>query len=152
MDKIELLLSKLGHKIPQSIANKIDKLDDFEEKLVLAEKDFEQESTSENKEILDEINDFVLELEADIISNLERLVSQKEAKEKELKEKELKEKENIPPINTSDKEKQNIEKKDNQEDNPEPKDKKGISIFGVALGVLLLVGTAGAYNYFSKNK
>lgn len=147
MDKIELLLGKLGHKIPQSIANKIDKLDDFEEKLVLAEKDFEQESTSENKEILDEINDFVLELEADIISNLERLVSQKEAKEKELKEKE-----NIPPINTSDKEKQNIEKKDNQEDNPEPKDKKGVSIFGVALGVLLLVGTAGAYNYFSKNK
>ena len=147
MDKIELLLGKLGHKIPQSIANKIDKLDDFEEKLVLAKKDFKQESTSENKEILDEINDFVLELEADIISNLERLVSQKEAKEKELKEKK-----NIPPINTSDKEKQNIEKKDNQEDNPEPKDKKGISIFGVALGVLLLVGTAGAYNYFSKNK
>jgi hypothetical protein len=27
---------------------------------------------------------------------------------------------------------------------------KGVSIFGIALGVVLLVGTAGAYNYFSK--
>jgi hypothetical protein len=31
-------------------------------------------------------------------------------------------------------------------------EKKGVSIFGIALGVVLLVGTAGAYNYFSKNK
>ena len=37
--------------------------------------------------------------------------------------------------------------------NEKPKEeKKGVSIFGIALGVVLLVGTAGAYNYFSKNK
>jgi hypothetical protein len=31
-------------------------------------------------------------------------------------------------------------------------EKKGMSIFGVALGVALLIGTAGAYNYFNKNR
>jgi hypothetical protein len=138
MDRIETLLEKLENRIPVSLAKKIDKLDDFEEKLLVAQKDYTDEPTEENKDSLKEVTDFVNSLRNEVTSNLESLVAQKTAKQSEQKN------ENVAgkpaPIVT-----------------PAPVDKpkeekKGVSIFGIALGVVLLVGTAGAYNYFSKNK
>ena len=68
-----------------------------------------------------------------MISNLEDLVAKKVAKTDEVIEKPVEK-----PVETP------VEA---------PKEeKKKVSIFGIALGVVLLVGTAGAYNYFSKNK
>jgi hypothetical protein len=146
MDKIELLLEKLDNRIPQTLANKIDKLDDFEEKLLIAQNEYTDEPTRENKEILKEVTDFVNELKAEIESNLQKLVYQKETKEKE-------EKGGTPapqpaPASTDGKPAEQVDDKDKDKD----KDKKGMSVFGVVLGVTLLVATAGAYNYFSKNK
>jgi len=136
MDRIETLLEKLENRIPVSLAKKIDKLDDFEEKLLVAQKDYTDEPTEENKDSLKEVTDFVNSLRNEVTSNLESLVAQKTAKQSEPK------KENVAgtpaPIVTP-------------AETPK-EEKKGVSIFGIALGVVLLVGTAGAYNYFSKNK
>jgi len=136
MDRIETLLEKLENRIPVSLAKKIDKLDDFEEKLLVAQKDYTDEPTEENKDSLKEVTDFVNSLRNEVTSNLESLVAQKTAKQSEQKN------ENVAgkpaPIVTP-------------AETPK-EEKKGVSIFGIALGVVLLVGTAGAYNYFSKNK
>lgn len=138
MDRIEMLLDKLENRIPVSLANKLDKLDDFEEKLIVAQKDYTDEPTEENKDSLKEVTDFVNSLRSEVTSSLETLLAQKTAKASE-KEKEV-EKPIEKPVETP----ASIEK---------PKEeKKGMSVFGIALGVVLLVGTAGAYNYFSKNK
>lgn len=141
MDRIETLLDKLENRIPVSLAKKLDKLDDFEEKLIVAQKDYTDEPTEENKDSLKEVTDFVNSLRSEVTSSLETLVAQKTAKasEKEKEEKPI-EKPVEKPVET-----------------PAPvetpkEEKKGVSIFGIALGVVLLVGTAGAYNYFSKNK
>lgn len=137
MDRIETLLDKLANRIPVSLAKKLDKLDDFEEKLIVAQKDYTDEPTEENKDSLKEVTDFVNSLRSEVTSSLETLVAQKTAKasEKEKEEKPVEKPVETPaPVET-------------------PKEeKKGVSIFGIALGVVLLVGTAGAYNYFSKNK
>lgn len=152
MDRIELLLEKLDNRIPVSLAKKLDKLDDFEEKLLVAQNEYTEEPTEDNKDALKEITDFVNELKADVISNLEKLLNdrvQKAKEEKERKEQEEKEKSasastETPPASTDGKPAEEVDKK--------PEEKKGISVFGVVLGVTLLVATAGAYNYFSKNK
>lgn len=136
MDRIETLLEKLENRIPVSLAKKIDKLDDFEEKLLVAQKDYTDEPTEENKDSLKEVTDFVNSLRNEVTSNLESLVAQKTAKQSEQKNENVAGKPApiVTPVET-------------------PKEeKKGVSIFGIALGVVLLVGTAGAYNYFSKNK
>lgn len=135
MDRIETLLDKLENRIPVSLAKKLDKLDDFEEKLIVAQKDYTDEPTEENKDSLKEVTDFVNSLRSEVTSSLETLVAQKTAKASEKEEKPVEKPVETPaPVET-------------------PKEeKKGVSIFGIALGVVLLVGTAGAYNYFSKNK
>lgn len=149
MDKIELLLEKLDNRIPQSLANKLDKLDDFEEKLLIAQQEYTEEPTEENKDSLKEITDFVNQLRAEVESNLQKLVSQKEAKDKEEEKKGTPAPQPTPaPASTDGKPAEEVDDKDKDKD----KDKKGISVFGVVLGVTLLVATAGAYNYFSKNK
>jgi hypothetical protein len=142
MDRIETLLEKLENRIPNSLAKKIDKLDDFEEKLIVAQNDFTNEPTDENKDNLKEVTDFVNDLRSDVISNLEDLVAKKVAKEKEV--------EAPAPTPTPAPAPESVKEKEEKNDKPE--EKKGVSIFGIALGVVLLVGTAGAYNYFSKNK
>lgn len=152
MDKIELLLEKLDNRIPQSLAMKLDKLDDFEEKLVLAQHEYTEEPTEENKDSLKEITDFVNKLRAEVESNLEKLVSQKEAKEKEEEEKKGTPEPQPTPAPASTEGKPTEEADDKDKDKDKDKEKKGISVFGVVLGVTLLVATAGAYNYFSKNK
>jgi hypothetical protein len=144
MDRIETLLEKLENRIPNSLAKKIDKLDDFEEKLVVAQNDFTNEPTDENKDNLKEVTDFVNDLRSDVISNLEDLVAKKVAKEKEV--------EAPAPTPTPTPAPAPESVKEKEEKNDKPEEKKGVSIFGIALGVVLLVGTAGAYNYFSKNK
>lgn len=147
MDRIETLLEKLENRIPNSLAKKIDKLDDFEEKLVVAQNDFTNEPTDENKDNLKEVTDFVNDLKYDIISNLEDLVAKKEAKAKEEKEGTPAPQPQPAPASTDGKPAEQVDDKDKDKDK-----KKGVSVFGVVLGVTLLVATAGAYNYFSKNK
>ena len=98
-----------------------------------------------------EITDFVNQLRVEVESNLQKLVSQKEAKDKEEEKKGTPAPQPTPaPASTEGKPAEEVDDKDKDKD--KDKEKKGISVFGVVLGVTLLVATAGAYNYFSKNK
>jgi hypothetical protein len=128
MDKIELLLKELDNRVPKSVGLKLDEYYDLCDRLEVAEEELKENPSTENQEKYDEANEFVTSLNTKIVSQLTDLVKAK--------------KENVvvKPVET-----------------PAPVDtpkeeKKGVSIFGIALGVVLLVGTAGAYNYFSKNK
>jgi hypothetical protein len=144
MDKIELLLKKLDNRVPKSIATSLDDYYDLCEKLDVAEEELQENPSDENQEKFDEIADYINSLQHKIISSLTILVQQKEEKEKE----------GTPapepqpaPASTDGKPAEQVDDKDKDKDK-----KKGMSVFGVVLGVTLLVATAGAYNYFSKNK
>jgi hypothetical protein len=128
MDKIELLLKELDNRVPKSVGLELDEYYDLCDRLEVAEEELKENPSTENQEKYDEANEFVTSLNSKIVSQLTGLVKAK--------------KENVAgtpaPIVTP-------------AETPK-EEKKGVSIFGIALGVVLLVGTAGAYNYFSKNK
>jgi len=132
MDKIELLLKELDNRVPKSVGLKLDEYYDLCDRLEVAEEELKENPSTENQEKYDEANEFVTSLNSKIVSQLTDLVK---AKKENVVEKPVEK-----PVETT-----------APVDKPK-EEKKGVSIFGIALGVVLLVGTAGAYNYFSKNK
>jgi hypothetical protein len=143
MDKIEILLEKLNNRIPASMAKRLDALDALDGKLELASQDYQKDQSDDNRIKYNEIMDFVEETELKIVEDLEELLEKREASKKEKEEKETPP---APAPNTDPIPAEVIEEKE------ENKEKSGMSVFGVVLGVVLLVGTAGAYNYFNKNR
>lgn len=145
MDKIELLLKKLNNRVPKSVATRLDEYYALCDKYDDAEAEFNENPSDENKAKIDEINQYIDSLEQKLVVTLTGLVQEKEEEEKG----------GTPapqptpaPASTDGKPAEEVDDKDKDKD----KEKKGISVFGVVLGVTLLVATAGAYNYFSKNK
>ena len=147
MDKIEILLGKLDNRIPASMAKRLDALDALDDKLELASEEYKKDQSDENRVKYNEIMDFVEETELKIVEDLEELLEKRVATKKAKEEKEA---QATPPA---------------PEPNPAPapdpipaevveekEEKSGMSVFGVVLGVALLIGTAGAYNYFNKNR
>jgi vacuolar-type H+-ATPase subunit I/STV1 len=127
MEKIKELLEKLDNKVTASLKRRLDGLNKLEEKYNLAKEEHEANPTEESEQNLSEIENYISDVKEDLIEDLEELLEKKQA---------------TPPA-------------------PEPipaevveekEEKSGMSIFGVALGVVLLIGTAGAYNYFNKNR
>jgi hypothetical protein len=142
MGKIDFLLEKLDNKIPQSLAKKIDKLDDLEESLEVAQQEYESDPSEENKTSLDEANDYIEEFELEIIEQLEALVDKKvnDAKAKEV-EAQKKAKEQAP-----------IEAKPITPEAPKEEKKESSGVLGLVIGGILLVGSLGAINYFKNNR
>jgi hypothetical protein len=140
MDKIEILLEKLNNRIPASMAKRLDDLDALDGKLELASQDYQKDQSDDNRIKYNEIMDFVEETELKIVEDLEELLEKREASKKAKEEKETPP---APAPNTDPIPAEVIEEKE---------EKSGMSVFGVVLGVVLLVGTAGAYNYFNKNR
>jgi uncharacterized protein HemX len=135
MDKIELLLKELGNKVPKSVGLKLDEYYDLCDRLEVAEEELKENPTEENQSKFNENNEYVNSLNLKIVSILTDLV--KEKKENQV----------VTPAPAPVVEKQTNEVKPDEKPKEE---KKGVSVFGIALGVVLLIGTAGAYNYFSK--
>lgn len=143
MDKIEILLEKLNNRIPASMAKRLDALDALEGKLELASQDYQKDQSDDNRIKYNEIMEFVEETELKIVEDLEELLEKREASKKE----KTPAPEPTPaPTPTPAPEPTPAEVVEEKEE------KSGMSIFGVALGVVLLIGTAGAYNYFNKNR
>ncbi len=139
MDKIEILLEKLNNRIPASMAKRLDALDALDEKLELASEEYKKDQSDENRIKYNEIMDFVEETELKIVEDLEELLEKREASKKAPAPEPTPSPEPTPaPIEA--------------EVVKEKEEKSGMSIFGIALGVVLLVGTAGAYNYFNKSR
>jgi hypothetical protein len=132
MEKIKELLEKLDNKVTTSLNKRLDGLEKLEERLALAKSEHESNPTEESESSLSEVQNYVSDVTEDLIEDLEELLEKRQA---------------TPPA---------------PEPTPAPEpapleaevveEKKGMSIFGVALGVALLIGTAGAYNYFNKNR
>ena len=132
MEKIDLLLEQLDNRIPQSMANRLDKLDELQEKLELAGKEYEENPTDENKEKYNGIIDFVEEKELGIIEDLEKLLQSRKSQQTQSQ--------NTPPANNS------------PANNPPASEEKkeGIGVVGLVAGVVILVASLGAINYFRK--
>jgi len=130
MEKIDLLLEKLDNRIPQSMANRLDKLDELQEKLELAGKEYEENPTDDNKEKYNGIIDFVEEKELGIIEDLEKLLQSRKSQPAQGQ--------NNPPATPPATPPANEEKKE------------GIGVVGLVIGGVLLVASLGAINYFRK--
>jgi hypothetical protein len=144
MEKIDLLLEQLDNKIPQSLAKKIDKLDDLNEKLELAENEYQSDPSEENKESLDEINDYIETFELEIIQQLQSIVNNK--KQSDAKSKEVKTPTPIPAKQQTNEQKPNTEQVITEEK------KESSGVLGIVIGAVLLVGSLGAINYFKNNR
>lgn len=144
MEKIDLLLEQLNNKIPQSLAKKIDKLDDLNEKLELAENEYQSDPSEENKESLDEINDYIETFELEIIQQLQSIINNK--RQSDAKSKEVRTPTPIPARQQSNEQKPNAEQVITEEK------KESSGVLGIVIGAVLLVGSLGAINYFKNNR
>jgi hypothetical protein len=143
MDKIDLLLEKLNGIIPQSLQKKIDKLDDLNDKLKVAEQEFIADDSNENNESLGEIQDYIEEFEEEIVEQLEALYEKRKEEIAKAKEKVV-----APQIPI-------VQQQTNNNPEPEtPKEEKKESsgVLGLVIGAVLLVGSLGAINYFKNNR
>lgn len=135
MEKINELIDKLDKTLPSSFKRRIDGLNKLEEKYNLAKAEHEANPTEESEGNLSEVQNYLSDVTEDLIEDLEELVEKREASK------------NAPAPETT--------------PTPDPipaevivekEEKSGMSVFGVVLGVALLIGSAGAYNYFNKNR
>jgi hypothetical protein len=140
MEKIELLLDKLDNRITSSLAKRLDKLDDINEKLDLSGEEYEKNPTDENREKYNEVIEYVEQVENGIIKDLEALL-QKREEEVKAQQKPVVE---TPKVVTPTTE---IPSQENKEEK-----KEGSGVLGLVIGGILLVGSLGAINYFKNNK
>jgi hypothetical protein len=135
MEKIEALLEKLDKKVTSSIYRRLEGLNKLEEKFNLAKAEHEANPTEESEADLSEIENYLLDVTEDLIEDLEELVEKREASKNAPAPETTPTSDPIPAEVIEDKE-----------------EKSGMSVFGVVLGVALLIGSAGAYNYFNRNR
>ena len=134
MEKIQELIEKLDNKLPSSFEKRLDGYNKLTERLKLAQSEHDAEPTEKSEESLAQIQEYVNDVQEDLIEDLEDLI-EKRAKEEETPPAPAPAPDPIPAEVVEEKE-----------------EKSGMSVFGVVLGVALLIGTAGAYNYFNKNR
>ena len=140
MEKIENLLEKLDNRIPQSLAKRLDTLDDLQEKLEASAEDYEKNPTDDNRKNYNEVIDYVEKMELGIIRDLERLLEKR--KEEELAKKPA---EAPAPTSSTETAKATETKEDKKE---EKKDSTGV--LTLVIGGALLIASFGAINYFRK--
>lgn len=133
MEKIQELIKKLDNKLPSSFEKRIDGYNKLTERLKLAQSEHDAEPTEESEESLAQIQEYFDDVQQDFIEDLEDLIEKRAKEEKE-----------TPPAPAP---------------NPIPaevidekEEKSGMGFLGIAIGALLLVGSAGAINYFNKNR
>jgi ABC-type antimicrobial peptide transport system permease subunit len=152
MEKINQLLVKLDNKVTPNIAKRLDGLKKLNEKVALAEREYHDNPTDESKESMNDINEYVSDIVDGLIEDLEDLLESKKqqqeiakAKQQELakaKQQELaKAQEQNKPVTPNENIAQVI-----------PEKKKGLGVFGLVLGVVVIVGSLGALNIMKNNR
>jgi antitoxin component of MazEF toxin-antitoxin module len=137
MERIDLLLEKLDGRIPQSLAKKIDKLDDLDNKLEVAQQEFNSDPSDENKESIAEIEEFIEDFEQEIFEQLETLYEKRKedvAKSKVIALQNPNQAKSFTP------------------ETPKEEKKESSGVLGLVIGAVLLVGSLGAINYFKNNR
>jgi hypothetical protein len=138
MEKIENLLEKLDNRIPQSLAKRLDTLDDLQEKLEASGEDYEKNPTDDNRKNYNEVIDYVEKMELGIIRDLEGLLEKR--KEEELAKKPAE----APATATA-----TAPAPETPEDKKEEK-KESTGVLTLVIGGALLIASFGAINYFRK--
>ena len=138
MEKIEILLEKLDNRIPQSLAKRLDTLDDLQEKLEASGEDYEQNPTEDNRKNYNEVIDYVEKMELGIIRDLERLLEKRKEEELAKKPAEAPATATATAPATETPEVKKEEKKDST------------GVLTLVIGGALLIASFGAINYFRK--
>ena len=142
MEKIEILLEKLDNRIPQSLAKRLDTLDDLQEKLEASAEDYEKNPTDDNRKNYNEVIDYVEKMELGIIRDLEGLLQKR--KEEELAKKPAEAE--APATATATATEPVTETPEVKKE--EKKDSTGV--LTLVIGGALLIASFGAINYFRK--
>ena len=140
MEKIEILLEKLDNRIPQSLAKRLDTLDDLQEKVEASGEDYEKNPTDDNRKNYNEVIDYVEKMELGIIRDLERLLEKR-------KEEELAKKPAEAPATAT------ATAPAPAPETPEVKKeekKESTGVLTLVIGGALLIASFGAINYFRK--
>jgi hypothetical protein len=141
MEKIEILLEKLDNRIPQSLAKRLDTLDDLQEKVEASGEDYEKNPTDDNRKNYNEVIDYVEKMELGIIRDLEGLLEKRKTEEL------AKDKPAEAPApaqataTTPAKETPEVKKEEKKE---------GTGMLTLVIGGALLIASFGAINYFRK--
>ena len=144
MEKIENLLEKLDNRIPQSLAKRLDTLDDLQEKLEASGEDYEKNPTDENRDSYNEVIEYVEKMELGIIRDLESLLEKRKA-EALAKEQKANEPEPAPAPAPNPSVNPTTETKEVKEEK-----KEGSGVLTLVIGGALLIASFGAINYFRK--
>ena len=144
MEKIENLLEKLDNRIPQSLAKRLDTLDDLQEKLEASAEDYERNPTDDNRKNYNEVIDYVEKMELGIIRDLERLLEKR--KEEELAKKPAEAEAPATATATATATAPATETPEVKKE--EKKDSTGV--LTLVIGGALLIASFGAINYFRK--
>jgi hypothetical protein len=139
MEKIEILLEKLDNRIPQSLAKRLDTLDDLQEKVEASGEDYEKNPTDDNRKNYNEVIDYVEKMELGIIRDLEALLEKRKAEEL------AKDKPAEAPAQAT----ATAPAKETPEVKKEEK-KEGTGMLTLVIGGALLIASFGAINYFRK--
>jgi len=141
MEKIEILLEKLDNRIPQSLAKRLDTLDDLQEKVEASGEDYEKNPTDDNRKNYNEVIDYVEKMELGIIRDLEALL-EKRKKEELAKDKPAE----APAQATATDTKPATETPEVKKEEK----KEGTGMLTLVIGGALLIASFGAINYFRK--
>jgi len=135
MEKINELLVQLENKVTTNITKRLDGLNKLNERVVLAESEHLENPTDESEESLNDFKQYVSDVVEDLIEDLKDLI--------ELKKQPIVEKapEQIAPASTTETKTEVVVEK-----------KKGLGVFGLILGVVVLVGSVGAFNIMKSNR
>lgn len=153
MDKIEILLQKLENRISPSLVNRLDELENLQEKLEASSKDYEKNPTDENKEKYNEIIDYVENIELGIIRDLENLYQKQRNQEFARNQQNQ--------INQQNRINQQNQKRNENETKTEPREiksepkaevkKENSGVLTFLIGSFILVASFGAINYWKNN-
>jgi hypothetical protein len=141
MEKIEILLEKLDNRIPQSLAKRLDTLDDLQEKVEATGEDYEKNPTDDNRKNYNEVIDYVEKMELGIIRDLEGLLEKRKTEEL------AKDKPAEAPAQAT------ATATAPETETPEVKKeekKEGTGMLTLVIGGALLIASFGAINYFRK--
>jgi hypothetical protein len=141
MEKIEILLEKLDNRIPQSLAKRLDTLDDLQEKVEASGEDYEKNPTDDNRKNYNEVIDYVEKMELGIIRDLEALLEKRKKEELDKDKPAEAPAQATATATTSATETPEVKKEEKKE---------GTGMLTLVIGGALLIASFGAINYFRK--
>jgi CO dehydrogenase/acetyl-CoA synthase beta subunit len=141
MEKIEILLEKLDNRIPQSLAKRLDTLDDLQEKVEASGEDYEKNPTDDNRKNYNEVIDYVEKMELGIIRDLEALLEKRKKEELDKDKPAEAPAQATATATTPATETPEVKKEEKKE---------GTGMLTLVIGGALLIASFGAINYFRK--